>query len=71
MSSNFNEFEYTLSQDIMDDCHYDEIGTLLKFAIKNKYIYIPDSPDANRQRRYLYDDTLLDIIYSTNDMPRS
>lgn len=41
---------------------YEEIGTSLTYAIINKYIYIPKSPNIDKQRRRLYDENFLKIL---------
>ena len=42
--------------------NYEQIGTPLQFAIKNKYIYIPKGQNIDDSRRYLYDKKLLKIL---------
>lgn len=64
LSDTFTNSAYFHTKNIIgDDSNYAEIGTPLRYAIKNKYIYIPQGPNVDYSRKYLYDANLLKIIY--------
>ena len=49
---------------------YQEMGTLLKFAIQNRYIYIPSNPNS-RSDRYLYHPKMLALLYQNSNITDS